>query len=247
MDRKITKYSEALWRFIFYTALMLVGYTALFRPTIAPWLLDTHKYWENLPLQPITPTMEFYYLLELGCYLHQLLWTEVKRSDALEMITHHIATLTLIIFSFLANYTRIGLTIMIVHDVADIFLELAKVFNYISNRNPTVHWVRFSAEITFGVFAVVFFLSRLYFYPRYVVSSVIFDAGKTFRMDWFGYWLFLVPLLILQCLHIFWFYLVCKMIYKMLFSTVKVDKDERSDDDGDVGDEYDSDADKKKQ
>ena len=52
-----------------------------------------------------------YYHIELGCYLHQLLWTEVSRSDALEMILHHLITICLLIFSYLTNFTRIGLSI----------------------------------------------------------------------------------------------------------------------------------------
>lgn len=41
---------------------------------------------------------------------------------------HHIATLTLLSFSWISNYIRIGTLVMAVHDSADILLEVSAVF-----------------------------------------------------------------------------------------------------------------------
>ena len=73
-----------------------------------------------------------YYQIELGCYIHQLLWTEASRSDALEMVLHHLITICLLVLSYLTNFTRVGASILFIHDLADIFLETAKVLNYTS-------------------------------------------------------------------------------------------------------------------
>ena len=47
------------------------------------------------------------------------------------MTIHHIATLLLLSLSYVTSFTRIGTTIILVHDLADIFLEMAKIFVYL--------------------------------------------------------------------------------------------------------------------
>lgn len=46
--------------------------------------------------------------------------------DFKEQIIHHIATITLISFSWLVNYIRAGTLIMIVHDASDYLMEVRK-------------------------------------------------------------------------------------------------------------------------
>lgn len=46
--------------------------------------------------------------------------------DFKEQIIHHVATITLISFSWLVNYIRAGTLIMIVHDASDYLMEVRK-------------------------------------------------------------------------------------------------------------------------
>ncbi|KAI4825796.1 hypothetical protein KUCAC02_021463, partial [Chaenocephalus aceratus] len=48
----------------------------------------------------------------------------VLSQDFKEQVTHHIATLTLLSFSWISNYIRIGTLVMACHDSADILLEV---------------------------------------------------------------------------------------------------------------------------
>lgn len=127
------------------------------------------------------------------------------------MITHHFVTILLIVFSYLLNFSRIGSVILLIHDAADIFLESAKVFNYISKARGR-EWAKHVCDIMFALFAITFFVTRLVFFPRYVIYDVLYVSPITFNNDWFGYWTFAALLIILECLHIFWFYLVLKMV-----------------------------------
>ena len=157
------------------------------------------------------------------------MWTEVSRSDALEMIIHHIVTICLLITSFLTNFTRIGGIILFIHDLADIFLETAKVLNYTSHGKGH-GWMKDTiVDGTFAIFAITFFITRLVIYPRYVLYSVIVEGLGLFGTDWLGCYVFVGLLIALQVLHIFWFYLIAKMIYRLIRGEMK--KDERSDDD----------------
>lgn len=45
--------------------------------------------------------------------------------DFKEQIIHHLATLTLLAFSWCGNYIRVGTLVMLVHDTSDVFLEVS--------------------------------------------------------------------------------------------------------------------------
>lgn len=225
-ERKITKFVEALWRCIFYSAFLIIGARALLYPDLAPWMHDSLQLWEGYPRQSKPPLLNFYYLIELGCYFHQLLWTEVTRSDAAEMIAHHIITILLVALSFLNNFTRIGTLILFIHDTADVFLEAAKCVNYASKAKGQ-KWLSTICDVLFAIFAIVFFVSRLVIYPGYVLRAAYIEAPAYFGR-WSGYNFIFGLLVLLQLLHIFWFYLISRMIYKLL--TSGIEGDVRSDD-----------------
>ena len=237
--RKIVKYVEAMWRCLFYTAFCILGYQTLFVPETASWIVDTKNHWLEWPFHPMSQSLMLYYQVELGCYFHQLVWTEVSRSDALEMILHHIITILLIVASFLTSYTRIGASILFLHDLADIILESAKVLNYTSSA-PEHRWLKTYSvvDILFGVFAVTFFVTRLVLYPRFILYSVIVEGVEIFGCEFGGCYVFIGLLLGLQFLHIFWFYLIMRMVVRLVFYG-SVEKDVRSDDE-EVEDSFDA-------
>ena len=158
------------------------------------------------------------------------MWTEVARSDAAEMMVHHLTTIALISLSYLTNFTRVGTSILFLHDSADIFLESAKIFNYISKADGNMRvWAKYMTDVVFATFAVTFFVTRIIVYPRFIISSVLYEAPLYLGgSDWIGFYVFAGLLIVLQVLHVFWFYLIARMIYKLV--TTGIEKDERSDD-----------------
>jgi hypothetical protein len=235
-NTKIVKYVEAAWRFIFYSSFCALGYYALFVPTTAPWISETMLFFVGWPYHPVSSAVAIYYQVELGCYVHQLFWTEVTRSDAVEMILHHLITIALITISFLNNFTRMGSVILLLHDSADIFLEFGKVLNYISKVKGN-KWLSPVVDTFFGLFAVSFFVTRLVLYPRFILWSMSTE-GYTYFGGWAAGWSFVALLFALQFLHIFWFYLILRMVVKIC-SSGSVEKDERSDDEEEEEEELD--------
>jgi len=226
----VAKFSEALWRGLFYSCFCVLGIVTLSSPDTT-WISDTKEHWNNWPHHPISSLMHHYYQIELGCYLHQLYWTEIVRSDWLEMTIHHIITITLIVASYLTNFTRIGCSILVLHDFADIFLEVGKCFNYMSKVKSLKVFAQPITDTCFVLFALSFAVTRLYIYPRFLVYSLVYEAPAILGM-WSGYWLFATMLVGLQCLHVFWFALILNMAWKLLFAgEIKGDVRESDDDD----------------
>ncbi len=144
------------------------------------------------------------------------------------MIVHHIVTIGLLFLSYINNFTRAGTTILFLHDVSDVFLELSKSCHYVASAGKSPIRLVFQklCDVTFVTFACTFAYTRLYHLPwRGVYVCLIYSQefhGPTYTIMW-------LLLATLQCLHFFWFYLILRMIVK-LCQTGEVEKDERSDD-----------------
>jgi len=228
--KKIIKFEEAVWRFLIYVAMVFLGAYALFYPEPVAWVKDTKDMWSNWPYDSVKPIILFYYIVELGLYIHFLIYTEVQRSDTIEMIIHHVLTILLIIFSHIAHWSKIGSLFLILHDTSDVFLESAKIFNYISKVKGR-GWASPVCDILFAIFAITFFITRLMLYPRLVLWAAFIEGPMFLSAQFPGYIFFLSLATGLQALHIFWFYLIARMIYKLF--TSGIEKDIRSDDEDD--------------
>ncbi|XP_029959235.1 ceramide synthase 2-like isoform X1 [Salarias fasciatus] len=216
----LKKFREASWRFTFYLLAFIAGLAALIDK---PWLYDVKEMWEGFPVLTLLPSQYWYYMIELGFYGSLLfsVASDVKRKDFKEQIVHHVATILLISFSWCVNYIRAGTLIMLVHDSSDYFLESAKMFNYAGWRN--------ACNYIFIVFAAVFIITRLVYFPFWIVYCT-WVYPVTIYEPFFGYYFFNGLLMVLQCLHIFWAVLIIRIAVRFLTHNEKVD-DERSDKD----------------
>lgn len=202
----VSKFCETLWRFTFYTLIYFYACGVMYNST---WFWDQSKCWEGYPMQDLYPSTKIYYLLELSFYLALLftIFTDVKRKDFTEQVIHHFATISLIALSYAVGFTRIGTIVMWCHDISDIFLEGAKICVY-SNINKV-------ADILFICFGASFFVSRLIFYPGWILHTTWVKSMWLYN-PFPGYYLFNALLLVLQFLHIFWFYLIIKMAIRLV-------------------------------
>uniref|UniRef100_A0A7N8WMU1 Ceramide synthase 4a n=1 Tax=Mastacembelus armatus TaxID=205130 RepID=A0A7N8WMU1_9TELE len=214
------KFCEASWRFVFY----LVSFTAGLGS-----LINVSSFFTCFPLTPVAAAHYWYYILEMGFYLSLVLCVsvDVKRKDFKEQVIHHFATIFLIGFSYCANYVRVGTLVMLVHDSSDFLLESAKMFHYAG-------WTR-TCDSLFVIFSLVFLVTRLLVFPGRVIHTTLVVSLEFFP-PFFGYYFFNALLLVLQALHIFWAYLILRMVYKFVFLG-KVERDERSDEESEVEEE----------
>ncbi|XP_037835705.1 ceramide synthase 2 isoform X2 [Kryptolebias marmoratus] len=215
----LKKFREASWRFGFYLSAFIGGIVALHDKQ---WLQDIREVWTDYPQQSMLESQYWYYILEMsfyGCLLFSVAF-DVKRKDFKEQIIHHLATLVLLSFSWCANFIRIGTLVMLIHDASDVLLESAKLFNY-------ARWEKTSKTI-FVLFAIVFMVTRLIIFPFWLIHCT-WVYPVFYYPPFFGYYFFNVMLVVLLLLHMFWAYLIIRMIKKFMFG--KLTKDERSDND----------------
>nr|XP_040060289.1 ceramide synthase 5 isoform X2 [Gasterosteus aculeatus aculeatus] len=180
----------------------------------------------------MTPGLYHYYVTELAFYWSLMFsqFTDIKRKDFLIMFVHHLATVSLISFSYVNNMTRVGSLVMCVHDASDFLLEAGKLANYAKYQRL--------CDLIFVVFSVAFFITRLVIYPVWVLNSTMFESWDIVG-PYPSWWLFNSLLLVLQLLHIIWFYLIARIAVKAMLRG-KVSKDDRSDIESSSGEECDA-------
>ena len=100
---------------------------------------------------------------------------------------------------------------MILHDMADPLLELAKMFRYINYQR--------TCDSIFAIFSLVWVVTRCAIYPAHILYSTLYDAA--WYIEFFSaYYIFNGLLVTLQVLHIVWTYFLFKVIFYPHFSLI---------------------------
>lgn len=231
--KTIMKFQNQCWLALFYTCSTVYGYMVLRDEPFFKFPLFVREgdgaassMWNHHPMAPKWWTV-LYYNYEIGFYLTELttLFVYGKRSDFAEMTAHHIFTLSLLTFSHLGYYHRLGSYILLIHDASDIPLCVAKMIVYCG----APQWL---SETGLVAFAAAFVFFRLYVFP----ITIVVNWGVAPKLIPFTYnlWFLLYVLhVLLQSLHIYWFALILKVAFRSFWPSFKGDrraKDVRSSD-----------------
>lgn len=120
----LVKFSENSFRFLYYTCSSTFGLFVLWDKA---WLWDINHCYIGFPHRPEVE-LQWYYAITAGFYLSLMIsqFSDVRRKDFWEMFAHHVITIFLLAFSWYHKFHRIGSLVIIIHDCADIFLEVRR-------------------------------------------------------------------------------------------------------------------------
>ncbi|XP_065333162.1 ceramide synthase 6 [Cloeon dipterum] len=213
----LTKFCESSWRCFYYAISFTYGIYVLHDKV---WFKDINHCWYNYPHQHLTNDLWWYYMTNMAFYwsLTFSQFFDVKRKDFWQMFVHHIATLLLMSFSWVCNLYRIGSLVIIVHDIADIFLDGAKAAKYANYQRI--------CDCIFALFTCVWIVSRLIVYPFWIIKATSIEAPTVVEM-FPAYYIFNSLLLLLLVLHIGWTYLILRIVQNSIMAG-KMDGDVRS-------------------
>ncbi|XP_061193680.1 ceramide synthase 5-like [Saccostrea echinata] len=219
------KFTECSYHFMFYCTMFVYGLYILWDKS---WFWETKYCWIDWPKQNVTRGVYWYYIIELGFYwsLTFTLLIDHKRKDFKEMVVHHLVTMTLMYFSWVCNFVRVGTLVLLVHDAVDYWMAAAKMAKYCKRQTL--------CEIFFVVFVIVWILTRLMIYPLRVLYTSSIEYYE--YLDYFpSAYLFNALLIVLQILHILWTFMIIKIILQK-FTEGELKKDSRSDSESDTDD-----------
>lgn len=94
------------------------------------WWMNPHEYFTDFPFVSPEP-LRWYYMIYLSFWFQSIDFMlsltnnhyTVKRKDNAEMLLHHFATISLMVFSYFFDLTKIGMSVLMIHDVNDLLLE----------------------------------------------------------------------------------------------------------------------------
>lgn len=193
-----------------------------------------------------SPLLRFFYMAQLGvwiytCFVHR--FVDERRKDYFVMYLHHVVTICLVGVSWALDYWRIGLIVVFIHDISDIFVDSLKLINYLKLEGPR-GW--YGSEIAYVSCVLSWMYWRLWEYPFRVIKGAYYDtwemlssypasstvyAIRTFFSD--GTAPLMSPpdlpmlvemnvlLFVLLGLHIYWFHLFVMIGYRILTESAR--------------------------
>lgn len=142
-----------------------------------------------------------YYIIGLAFVLTDLVWLlflyEVQ-TDFYLMVLHHSITISLVVFSYLYNFSQIGIIVFYLHDLTDIFVYITRIiintdYNDVIKITPCV------------MLLVTYFIYRIYLFGKliFIIGYYHFIIFKHESNDkeMMILWTFKIFLLIM---HIYW-------------------------------------------
>ncbi|CAF2546525.1 unnamed protein product [Rotaria sp. Silwood2] len=236
IDKK--KFPESAWKCFFYT--LTWSYSVYLLHYCYSYFHEPYLIWDDwLPGMNVPFDIKLMYFIQCGFYLHSVygtLYMDYKRKDFYVMLLHHVVTMALIFVSYATRYHKIGLLVLYVHDITDIWLELTKALHYLGSREDGRQYPIWetAASGCFIMFTFCWFLFRLYWYPMKVLYSAgVVTAYRAYDKGCGLYAFFNGLLWILLGLNIYWLYFILQFLFRVCSGTLNNLHDVREDEDDD--------------
>lgn len=181
-----------------------------------PWLYNIRLCWEDYPNHPVGAGMRWSYTL-ITAHYYGLMMSETvrprrKNDGRLKIMLHHVLTLQLLTFSWVCNFTRVGMLVLLIHSVADIPLLIAKLCKYAGREA--------ASNMFFACFLLSWLATRCYLYPFWVMRSVFFEATTYMFMP--SAYVFMGLLTALLALNLSWTFLILRMVFRTFITNTPI-------------------------
>ena len=157
------------------------------------------------------PLFDFYYMLCLSYFISDLvgLFIEAKQTDFINMLLHHICTISLIVFSHLVHYSNVGSIVLILHMESDIFVHITRFF--LQTDVPEI-----IKDVSGLILVFNFLYTRIYVLGDIIYVLYMYVTWKGI-IDWF----LLIFLSIIYIMHINWAIMLLQKMFA-LFMGIKL-------------------------
>lgn len=119
----------------------------------------------------------YFYAVQIGFYIFEIyntLFPSNKVPDRGRLIFHHFLTLSLILGSLYSGYWRVGFLVLLLHDISDVLLGVAKATQYHFRETGRLESL---VTLLFGIFVIGFVITRIILFPLLVIRpSALSDA-----------------------------------------------------------------------
>lgn len=209
------KLPRHIYKITFYVGITIYGYYILKNLPYFPKSMLGNGYMPKMFLKGFpdsyfherTPLFILYYNISLAYFVNDFIFLFImeRQSDFIKMLLHHTCTISLIIFSYVTNYSNIGSLVIFCHMESDILLHVTRFLLQTDNPVPLV-----------GFIGIIFTINFIYM-RQFVFGEMIYTIYRYITWRWgiitTTLWLFLVMLYIL---HIHWSYILLSKTFELL-------------------------------
>lgn len=217
----IEKFPESGWKGLYYGCTWVFAFYLLFYSGKYDYFHIPDELWKGWSVgMEVSNDIYCLYLVHFAFYLHSVyatIFMDPWRKDSIAMLVHHALTMSLLGFSYAVRYHRIGLLVLSLHDIADVWLEVTKFNVYMKDRGNTYHKLNdYIADCGFVIFASSWFYFRLYLFPQKVMHSAacgIKEFSPLPEMPFYAFFNLLLWILLLM--NTWWFSFILSFLYKV--------------------------------
>ncbi|XP_044261177.1 ceramide synthase 5-like [Tribolium madens] len=165
----LRKLNESLWRLVYYSSVCAYVLWVLWDK---PWFWDSNNFWIHFYSQSVSTDIWCHFMI-CTAYMWTALWSiyfDINRKDFFLMLIHHIGIITTSFFVWKMNVIQMYSVALLLHDLCDIFLEIAKTANYLGCKK--------GCNVALVVFTGVWIVCRFGLYPNWVIRRWLVDAHQ---------------------------------------------------------------------
>ena len=181
------------------------------------YFLNCENYIQCTGVFMCTVLEKIYFFIFASYYISDVLWIKTTK-DIPILIFHHSVTIGMIVLSVIVARPIIGMSIMLLHDIVDLFLYTGKITSYLE--------IKKLSNFSFITFAALFFYLRL-FGCASIIYIICFKDKTEQPHHYWGYVIARTLFCFLYCCHLLWGIQIVKAILK-IFKGDKI-HDTRSD------------------
>ncbi|KAE8350000.1 TLC domain-containing protein [Aspergillus coremiiformis] len=163
-----TRFAEQGWMVMYYNVVWPLG---MYLYSKSPYFLNMEELWTEWPQRELDGLVKAYFLGQWSFWVQQILVIHIedRRKDHWQMLTHHFVTIALMAASYAYHQARVGHLILVLMDVIDLFLPLAKCLKYLGHTTI--------CDILFGGFIISWLIARHLLFLK-ACWSIYFDSSR---------------------------------------------------------------------
>ena len=215
------KLPRHIYKITFYVGITIFGYYVLHNLPYFPKSLLGNGYMPNMFLKGFPDSyfheksalFNLYYNISLAYFLNDFIFLFImeRQSDFINMLLHHVCTISLIIFSYITNYSNMGSLIIFCHMESDILLHATRFLLQTDQHIALVGFVGITFTINFV------------YMRQFVFGEMIYTVYKYITWNWglitSTLWLLSV---ILYIMHVRWSYILLSKTAELLMTKKRI-------------------------
>lgn len=177
-EKTRTKFIGSMWQLVIHCSMAIWEMYILYDE---PWISHTHTSFEPHPYMYVPKySLRVFFVAQIAiwiltCFSHRFNSDAHAHKDYFVMYIHHVVTILLVTVAYWDNQARIGIAVLLAHDVSDIGIDLLKICNYLRLEGAKSFFI---VETVYAISIALWVYFRLYLFP-----VEIFYKGSFMALD----------------------------------------------------------------